>query len=78
MILNKLMASGFSYEIGRDAVADLELDADRDLELLEKEYRKIRRKYEKKYTDFELERHISAALYAKGFRMEDIRKVMEE
>ena len=78
MILNKLMASGFSYEIGRDAIADLELDADRDLELLEKEYRKIRRKYEKKYTDFELERHISAALYAKGFRMEDIRKVMEE
>ena len=78
MILNKLLNSGFSYEIGKEVTDGLEIDTDHDLDLLEKEYRKAYWKYERKYSDFELRQRISAALYAKGFRMEDIRKVMEE
>ena len=78
MLLNKLMNSGFSYEIAKNIAEGLETAADEDLKLLEKEYRKAQRKYERKYADRDLKQHISAALYAKGFRLEDIRKVMEE
>lgn len=77
-ILNKLMNSGFSYETSRSAVEGLEIDAKEDMRLLEKEYAKVLKKYEKKYSGYELKQRITAALYSKGFRMEDIRKITEE
>ena len=39
---------------------------------------KLLKEYEKKYSGYELKQRITAALYSKGFRMEDIRKITEE
>jgi len=77
-VLSKLLSAGFSYDISKTAVESLEMDAEGDLGLLEKEYGKALRKYEKKYSGFELKQRIVSALYSKGFQMEDIRKVTED
>ena len=55
---------------------NIEIESDRDI--LIKEYNKILNKYNKKYTDNELEYKIINYLYKKGFNLEDIKRCMNE
>ena len=77
-ILNKLISSGFSYEMSLKAIESLVLDDGNELELLRKEYLKALKKYEKKYADYDLKQHITSYLLNKGFGYDDIRRVTEE
>jgi len=76
-IMQKLQNSGFSYDLARQATDQLEIDSSKEIILLEKEYQKCRKKYERKYEDYPLKQKIYAALLQKGFKAEDIKKVME-
>ena len=51
---------------------------DNDVEILKKEYIKIKNKYSKKYRDSELDFKIKNYLYGKGFNIEDIKMVIYE
>ena len=76
-ILAKLVSNGFSYEIGNDVLNELELSADNEDELLQKEYDKALKKYSKRYEGYELRQRIFGSLLSKGFGSDDIRKVLE-
>ena len=77
LILNKLVSAGYSYDISKNIVNELDLNSDNEIELLKKEYLKAKKKYEKKYSDFELKQRIYGSLLNKGFLSDDIRKIME-
>lgn len=76
-ILAKLVSNGFSYEIGNDALAEIEFSSDNEDELLQKEFDKTLKKYSKRYEGYELRQRIFGSLLSKGFGSDDIRKVLE-
>ena len=76
-VLTYLLNAGFSYENSKNAVDSLEIKSENELELLGKEYQKALKKYEKKYSDYELKQKIYAYLLNKGFNSDDIKTVME-
>lgn len=75
-MLNKLVSAGYSYDICKDVINSLNINNDNELELLKKEFNKAKTKYEKKYKDYELRSHIYSYLSNKGFKSEDIKKVI--
>ena len=77
-ILTKLVGQGFSYELSFKAVEELRLKEENEVELLNKEYLKAKKRYEKKYEDYELKSHITSYLLSKGFDYDAIRMIMEE
>ena len=48
-----------------------------DIDLLKKEYNKLRKKLEIKYNGYELKMHLKNRLLAKGFSSEEINKIVE-
>lgn len=76
-IISKLVNNGFSYDIALSSVNKLNINVDNELELLHKEYLKAKNKFSRKYEDYELRNRIYNALMSKGFKSDDIKKVME-
>lgn len=75
-IINDLVLLGYEKH---DIIRILENSIfDNDLEILKKEYIKIKNKYSKKYNDNELDFKIKNYLYSKGFNIEDIKMVIYE
>jgi SOS response regulatory protein OraA/RecX len=78
LILNKVVNLGFNYDDVKMAIDSLDIKVDNEYELLKKEYLKIKNKYQRKYESYDLKYRISGYLMNKGFKLEDINKVMEE
>lgn len=76
-IISKLVANGFTYDMANSSMYKLSINADNELELLSKEYLKVMNKYSKKYSDYELRNKIYSSLLSKGFKSDDIKKIME-
>ena len=77
-ILSRLAGQGYSYEIASKAADALDLQEENEVELLNKEYLKAKRRYEKKYEGYDLKNHIVSYLLSKGFDYENIVKMTEE
>ena len=77
-IINKLINNGFSYDVSKNALNSINISCDNEIILLKKEFEKAINKYSKKYIDYELKNYIYAHLINKGFKSNDIKKVMEE
>lgn len=77
-ILTKIVNLGYSYDAGKEAVNSLNIKCENENELLRKEHAKAKKKYEKKYDGYDLKNHIYSYLINKGFKSEDIKKVMED
>lgn len=77
-IYNKLINLGFKYEVVDDVLSKIDLNVDNELELLKKEYLKIKEKKAKKYEDYMLKQQIINSLISKGFDYKDIKQVMED
>ena len=77
-MLNKLMNSGFTYEISKSVVDNTDISSENEIELLKKEYLKTKKRYERKYSDYQLREKVYSSLIAKGFNYEDIKKVVED
>ena len=75
-ILNKLVNNGYSYDISKSICNNLEINNKNELELLQKEYDKLLRKYQKKYEGYELNSKIYNSLLLKGFNSQDIKKIV--
>ncbi|MDO4197661.1 MAG: RecX family transcriptional regulator [Erysipelotrichaceae bacterium] len=73
----KLMSMGFSSDDINDAFNQIEISSDNEDDLLNKEFNKIKRKYENKYKDIELKQKITASLMGKGFRYEAIKELLD-
>ena len=77
-IMMKLVNLGFNYEMCNEIVGKIEINDNNDSELLNKEYLKAYKKYSKKYEQYDLRNKMYAYLLSKGFKNEDIKKVMSE
>jgi SOS response regulatory protein OraA/RecX len=77
-ILSRLAGQGYSYEIASKAADALDLQDENEVELINKEYLKAKRRYEKKYEGYDLKNHIVSYLLSRGFDYENITKVTEE
>jgi len=77
-ILTKIVNAGYKYDLAIQAINELDLCIDNELQLLQKEYLKAKQKYQKKYENYDLRNHIYSYLVNKGFKSEDIKKTMEE
>ena len=79
-ILTKLMNDGFSYDLSKEALNELDFKNEllEESELIKSEAQKAYNKYKKKYKDYELRNHIYSNLAAKGFKEENIYEVINE
>lgn len=79
-ILSKMVSLGFDSVLVKDAINKLDFNDDFKLETikLDKELEKVINKYSKKYDKYELKNKIYTYLMSKGYKSEDIIKVISE
>ncbi len=77
-LIGKLVNAGFSYDTASDAIKDIDLSVENELESLKRDYRKAKDRYCRKYSDYDLRSRIYSNLLNRGYRSEDIKKVMED
>ena len=73
------LSQGFNHDIAREVVNDLKKQNNKvEIDLLKKDYEKIKNRYEKKYEGYQLKQKIYAALVNKGYKYQEIKKVLED
>ncbi len=79
-IIQSIITKGFSYDLARAVVGDLELEQAQELSnhLLTKELTKQYRKFSKKWDGYELQQRLFQALYRKGFDSDAINQALRE
>ena len=79
-ISTHLTSKGFSYDISKIALDNLELESDQENEsdLLQKELEKVLRKYSRTYDGYDLKQRVSNALARKGFDFDVINRELRE
>lgn len=79
-ILQTLVNKGFTYEQAKQAVGQLGLEKDNDLEqdLLTKELDKAFRRLSRKYEGYDLKQRLTQTLARKGFDFDDIRSTLRD
>ena len=79
MLKKKLIGAGYSSYVATEVIAQLDLipDEEKELDNLRNDMEKCRRRYERKYSGYELRQKIYAYLYGKGYKGEDINSVLD-
>ncbi|WEV44973.1 recombination regulator RecX [Streptococcaceae bacterium ESL0687] len=79
-ISQNLINKGFSYDIAKEALTALDLESDSQIEdeLFEKDFNKILKRYQNKYTGYDLKQRITAALARKGYDFDLINRNLRE
>ena len=77
-ILMKLTNSGYKYDVARNILDNNDIDVENELELLSKLYSSLYNRYSKKYEGYELKNRIYNNLLSKGYKIDDIKTVMED
>ena len=73
------ISQGFTHDIAKEVANDLKKQNNKvEQDLLKKDYEKIKNRYEKKYEGYQLKQKIYAALINKGYKYQEIRKVLED
>lgn len=75
----KLLYRGYAHEVISAVIEDLNIDVDDDLEqeLLLKEFEKVMRRYEKKYSGYDLRVRIFNYLASRGYGYADINDLLD-
>ena len=75
-----LTQKGFSYDISKLALSNLELESDLENEsdLLQKELEKLLKKYSRKYDGYDLKQRVTNGLARKGFDFDIINRELRE
>ncbi|MFD1170947.1 recombination regulator RecX [Oceanobacillus picturae] len=76
----QLMQKGFSQDVINEVLSGDTVDKDEEAEqeALRSQAEKLIRKFEKKYSDYELRNKVKEGLYRKGFNLDSIKNVLEE
>jgi regulatory protein len=78
-VYQALVAQGYNHDIAREVTNDLKRKNDKvEQSLLTRDYEKIKSRYEKKYEGYQLKQKIYAALVNKGYKYQEIKKVLED
>ena len=77
MLKNKIISSFYKEGYDKNMIISIleNMDLKNDSSVIQKEYEKIKKKLEKKYTNEELEFHIKMKLRTKGFSVEEIEQI---
>ena len=77
-IYQALLSQGYSVEVAKEVVELVKgHDEKSERVLLKKDYEKVRARYEKKYHGYQLKQKIYSYLLNKGYKYQDINKVLE-
>ncbi|WP_105159023.1 recombination regulator RecX [Streptococcus suis] len=79
-VVQGLTNKGFTYDLARKTVSQLDISADDSMEadLISKELEKLYRKYSRKYDGYELKQRLIQALARKGFEFDRIQAVLRD
>ncbi|ALD16460.1 hypothetical protein AMD33_00925 [Streptococcus thermophilus] len=79
-MIQNLINKGFSFQESKNAINQLELEADEENEqaLLYKEIEKQYQKFSKKYDGYELKQHLTQSLFRKGYDFDAIASALRE
>lgn len=78
-VYQALVAQGYNHDVAREVTNDLKRKNDKvEQSLLTRDYEKIKSRYEKKYEGYQLKQKIYAALVNKGYKYQEIKKVLED
>ena len=78
-VYQALLSQGYSPEVARSVLEIVKKDKPKaEKEKLYNDYIKIKRRLEKKYEGYELNKKIYAALAGKGYKYADIKSIMED
>lgn len=79
-VTTHLTQKGFSYDISKLALTNLELESDpeNEQELLQKELEKLLKKYSRKYDGYDLKQRVTNGLARKGFDFDIINRELRE
>lgn len=80
LIIQRLYRQGFSLELSKQAIADINFKHDKFKEIsnLEKDAKKVYLRYSRKYQDSKLRNNVFRYLSLKGYRYEDIYVVLDK
>ncbi len=79
-LVQGLITKGFSYELAKQSLAQLDLtsDEENEVDLIAKELDKQYRKYSRKYEGYELKQRLIQALARKGYDFDRIQAVLRD
>lgn len=78
-IYQALLRYGYSYEVANKVIENVKSnDTKHELEILKKDYLKVKNRYIKKYNKDEVDFKINQYLLSKGYRQTDINKIKGE
>ena len=77
-IYQALISQGFNVEIAKEISEQVKKGSDKkEIGILQKDYDKVKARYIKKYEGYQLKQKIYAYLINKGYRYEEIKKVLD-
>ena len=79
ILKNRLLSAGYPSAMIPDIISEMHLESDEETERenLNREFARARKKYGNRYSGNNLKTHIYQSLYAKGYRSEDIRELLD-
>lgn len=78
-VYQALIAQGFTPDVAREASEEVKRSSNKnELEILRKDYQKIKSRYQRKYEGYQLKQKIYAALVSKGYKHTEIKTVLED
>ena len=77
-VYQALISQGYSVDIAKEISSKTKMTSDKkEINLLHKDYEKAKIRYAKKYDGYQLQQKLYAYLINKGYRYQDIKKVLE-
>lgn len=76
--LEALRRRGFTYEVSSKAISGYKMHRKEDNKLLNKIGETLLKQYSRKYSGYELRKHMFAALARRGYEIDDINNYLEE
>ena len=77
-VFQALVAQGFSADVAKEVAEEVKRGNDKkELVILQKDYDKAKARYSKKYEGYQLKQKVYAFLFNKGYKYEDIKKVLD-
>ena len=77
-VYQALIAQGYSLDVAREVSNEIkEPNNKKEMTLLNKDYEKAKVRYAKKYEGYQLQQKIYAYLSSRGYKYQDIKKVLE-
>ena len=78
-VYQSLLTQGFSCDIAKEVSEEVKRSNDKqELAILKKDYERLKKRYQNKYSGYQLKQKIYSALVTRGYKYQEIKKIMED